>query len=189
MRALVLFTAAVIGAAGFAGVSRTDYLNAKKKFQALDKQSMKPGTRVSLTATELNAYVQAELPTVAPPGIRNPVVELHGNNVATGRAKIDFLKLRSAKGKATSWMMRKLLEGERDVAVTTRVTSSKGSATVDLQRVEVSGVPISGAALDFLVNNYLIPNYPDAKIGRPFALPKRVDRIEVTPGVAYVVTK
>jgi hypothetical protein len=60
---------------------------------------------------------------------------------------------------------------------------------VDLQRVEVSGVPISGAALDFLVDNYLIPNYPDAKIGRPFTLPKRVDRIEVTSGIAYVITK
>ena len=189
MRALALIAVAVVGAAGFAGVSRTDYLNAKKKFQALDKQAMKPGTRVSLTATELNAYVQNELPTVAPPGIRDPVVELHGNNVATGRAKVDFLKLRSARGKATSWMMRKLLEGERDVAVTTRVTSSNGRATVDLQRVEVSGVPISGGALDFLVDNYLIPNYPNAKIGRPFALPKRVDRIEVAPGVAYVVTR
>jgi hypothetical protein len=189
MRALALFAVAVVGAAGFAGVSRTDYLNAKKKFQAIDKQSMKAGTRVALTSPELNAYVQGELPTVAPQGIRNPVVELHGNNVATGRARIDFLKIRSAQGKPTSWMMRKLLEGERDVAVTTRVTSSNGRATVDLERVEVSGVPISGAALDFLVHNYLIPNYPDAKIGRPFTLHKRVDRIEVTPGVAYVVTK
>ena len=54
-----------------------------------------------------------------------------------------------------------------------------GKATVDLKRVEVSGIPIEGAALDFLVENYLIPNYPDAKIGRPFALHKRVDRIGV----------
>ena len=180
---------ALLSLAGFVGVSRKDYASAKRKFQSLDKQSMSPGTRVAITATELNAYVQSELPSVAPPGVRSPSVELHGNNVATGRAIIDFVKLRSARGKSTSWMMRKLFEGEREIAVTTSVTSGNGKATVNLQRVEVSGIPIQGAALDFLVNNYLIPNYPDAKIGRPFSLHKRVDRIEVTPGVAYIVTR
>jgi hypothetical protein len=85
--------------------------------------------------------------------------------------------------------MRKLLEGEREVVVTTRISSGAGKATVNLQRVEISGVPIEGAALDFILTNYLIPNYPEAKIGRPFALHKRVDRIEVEPGVAYVFTR
>jgi len=183
----VIFALLSIG--GFAGVSRTDYLSAKRKFQAIDKQPPKPGTRVSLTAAELNAYVQTELPTVAPPGIRNPEVELQGDNIATGRAIIDFLKLRSAQGKSTSWMIRKLLEGEREVAVTTSVRSGGGQATVDLQKVEISGIAIQGAALDFIISNYLIPNYPDAKIGRPFALHKHVDRIEVKPGVAYIITR
>ena len=86
-------------------------------------------------------------------------------------------------------MMRKLREGEREAAVTTRVRSGGGQATVDLQKVEIAGIPIQGAALDFVINNYLIPNYPDAKIGRPFALHKNVDRIEVARGVAYVITR
>jgi hypothetical protein len=34
-----------------------------------------------------------------------------------------------------------------------------------------------------------LPNYPDVKIGKPFSLPERVDKIEVTPGVAHVVTR
>ena len=33
--------------------------------------------------------------------------------------------------------------------------------------------------LDFLIENYLKPNYPNARIGQPFALHKHVDRIEV----------
>ena len=70
--------------------------------------------------------LQTELPMVAPTGIRDPQVELLGDNIATGRALIDFVKLRSAQGKATSWMMRKLLEGEREVAVTTRVRRAEG---------------------------------------------------------------
>jgi hypothetical protein len=180
---------ALLSLTGFAAVSRTDYQNAKRKFQSIDKQSLKPGSKISFTTPELNAYVQAELPTVAPRGIRNPKVELVGDNTATGRALIDFVAFRSAQGKSTNWLMRKLLEGEREVAVTTRISSGGGQATVDLQRVEISGLPIEGAALDFILSNYLIPNYPDVKIGRPFALHKRVDRIEVSPGVAYVFTR
>jgi hypothetical protein len=175
--------------AGFAAVSQADYQSAKRKFQAIDKKPPKPGTRISLTASELNAYVQTELPLVAPPGIRDPKVDLQGNNVATGRALIDFVKLRSGQGKSTNWMMRKLFDGEREVAVTTRVNSGGGQATVDLQSVEIGGIQIQGAALDFIINNYLIPNYPDAKIGKPFALHKHVEKIEVSSGVAYVTTR
>jgi hypothetical protein len=187
MRALAL--AVVLCTAGSVAATRTDYLSAKKKFQSIDKQAVKPGTRVAITSSEINSYVQNELPVVAPKGIRDPKVELKGGNVATGRAIIDFVKLRSAQGKSTNWILSKMLEGEREVAVTARVESGGGKATVDVQRVEISGIPIEGAALDFVIENYLIPNYPEAKIGRPFSLHQRVDRIEVSPGVAYIVTR
>ena len=73
------------------GVSQTDYLSAKRKFQTIDKQPPKPGTRITLTSPEINAYVQTELPKVAPAGIREPRIELLSGNTATGRALIDFL--------------------------------------------------------------------------------------------------
>ena len=38
MRAVAVISVALFAAAGPSGVSRTDYLNAKKKFQAIDKQ-------------------------------------------------------------------------------------------------------------------------------------------------------
>jgi hypothetical protein len=189
MRGIAIAALALVSAGGFAAVSRSDYLSAKKKFQAIDKNTVKPGTRVTLTSPELNAYVQTELPNVAPKGIRNPQVQLQGDNTATGKALIDFVKLRSTGGKSSGWLFRQLFSGEREIAVTTQIESGGGKATVHLKRVEVSGIPIEGAALDFLVNNYLVPNYPNAKIGKPFALHKRVDRIEVTPSAAHVVTR
>ncbi|MGH9659852.1 MAG: hypothetical protein ACRD96_14985, partial [Bryobacteraceae bacterium] len=63
-----------------------------------------------------------------------------------------------------------------------------GQATVDVQRVEVSGVPIEGAALDFLITNYLVPHYPDAKIGRPFNMHRNIDRLEIRPEAVAVFT-
>jgi hypothetical protein len=130
-----------------------------------------------------------ELPQVAPTGIRSPQVTLLGNNAATGRALINFLQIAHARGKEPNWVMRQMLDGERNVAVTAMMESRDGSARVHLQRVEVSGVPVQGAALDFLIQNYLLPNYPDAKIDQWFALKNNIDRIEVAPQVAYVVMK
>lgn len=187
MRSLVVSIALL--AAVTLAATRTDYVNVKRKFQSIETQQAKPGSRIAISSQELNAYVQTELPQVAPPGIRNPHVVLHGANTATGSALIDFLKLRSAQGQSTNWIMRKLLEGEREVKVTTSISSANGMATVNIQRVEVGGIPIQGATLDFLIRNYLIPNYPEAKIGQPFGLHHRVDHVEVAAGVAYVVLK
>ena len=46
---------------------------------------------------------------------------------------------------------------------------------------------IEGRMLDFLIHNYLLPAYPDAKVGEPFELGHRIERIDVKPGVASVI--
>jgi hypothetical protein len=186
MRLPLLIACTLISFAA-ATASRSDYLSVKQKFSSIEHYRSKPGSRVPISSRELNAYVATELPLVAPDGIRQPSVELHGDNIATGKAKINFLKIQHARGKAPNWLMDKLLDGEHDVAVTARVDSAGGTATVHLQRVEVSGVPLEGAALDFVIKHYLLPTYPDAKIDQPFQLHYKMDHFEVKPGMAYVV--
>ena len=51
--------------------ARSEYLSVKQKFDAIEKRQIQPGSRVPIKANELNAYVQAELPKVAPPGVRS----------------------------------------------------------------------------------------------------------------------
>src|ERR1035441_3155628 len=85
--------------------------------------------------------------------------------------------------------MSKLLDGERPVSVTARIRSSAGRATVDIERVEISGIVIDGRTLDFLIQNFLLPMYPDAIIGRPFELGHRIDRIDVSPSAVAVLLK
>jgi len=184
-----LLTSLALVLASTAVASKSEYNSIKRKFDQIEKQQLKPGTRVPITSGELNAYVQTELPKVAPEGIRQPVVELNGGNVATGRAMIDFVRLRSAQGETPGFLLRTLLQGEHSVSVTTRVRSGGGTATVDIEKVEIEGIPIQGAALDFLIRNYLLPRYPSAKIGKPFDLNYKMDRLEVTPGMAWVVMK
>ena len=55
-----------------------------------------------------------------------------------------------------------------------------------LVRVEIGGLAVTGAPLDFLVQNFFRPFYPNARIDEPFELAGDVDRIEVTPAEARV---
>lgn len=160
-----------------------DYLSAKRKFDLIDSERSRPGARVELTARELTAYIEHEVPT----GVRSPKLELVSPGVATGTALIDFGQVRRAQGYAPGWLMSKLLDGERPVTVTARITSSHGEVTVDVQRVVISGVAIDGKTLDFLIRNFLLAMYPDAAVGRPFELGHRIDRLDVQPAAVGVV--
>lgn len=160
--------------------SRSDYSSAQHKFDLIESGRLKPGARVSFTERELNAYVEQELPKAVPQGVREPKLEL-GAGTATGSALIDFLKLEHAAGNPPGWLMRQLLQGERPVTVTARIASGKGRATVDLQSVEISGVTIEGRVLDYLIHNYLNVYYPNAKVGEPFEMSYRIDRLDIQP--------
>jgi hypothetical protein len=164
---------------------QAEYLSAKRKFEQIEGGRLKAGSRVSLTARELSSYAYYEAREAYPDGVRETSVKL-GTDVASGAALIDFGKIRRAQGQAPGWMMSRLLDGERPVRVTARVRSAGGYATVDVESVEISGFVIDGNVLDYLVRNYLLPNYPDAKVGEPFELGKRVERIEVRPSAVNV---
>jgi hypothetical protein len=71
--------------------------------------------------------------------------------------------------------------------VNARIRSASGTATVDVQRVEISGITVQGRLLDFLIHNYLQPMFPDAKVGQPFALGHHMERWEVQPSAVGVI--
>src|SRR5436189_283436 len=50
-----------------------------------------------------------------------------------------------------------------------------------------SRVTIDGKMLDYLIQHYLIPQFPEAKVGQPFELAHHIDRLEVTPDAVGVV--
>uniref|UniRef100_Q01WS5 DUF2993 domain-containing protein n=1 Tax=Solibacter usitatus (strain Ellin6076) TaxID=234267 RepID=Q01WS5_SOLUE len=169
-------------AAGLA-VAAGDYFSAKQKFDSIENGRLHPGAHVTLSYPELTAWVEKE----APRGVRSPNLRVTERDLATGTALIDFAKLERSQGQRPGWLMSKLLEGERPVSVTARIRSANGHATVDLQRVEISGVTIDGRTLDFLVQNFLLALYPDAVIGKPFELGHRIDRLDVAPAAVGVV--
>lgn len=162
--------------------------NVAHKVDLIESGRAKPGSVIAFSSTELNAWVSAQAPTVVPQGFRNPRLEL-GNGMATGYALIDFLKIGQSSGLEANWFVAKLIEGEKPVTATASLESANGRAMVHIQRVEVGGVRVSGAALDFLIRTFFLPLYPNAKIDEPFELADGIDHIDVTPGEARVYIK
>lgn len=163
--------------------------SAEQKLASISEGKAKRGSVVVFTPAEVNAWVAAKVPVAVPQGVRNTYVDL-GTDVATATALIDFLKIRNTTATESGWLMRKMLEGERPVKVNVRLVSSAGRCTVYLSRVEVSGAHVSGAPLNFIIDNFFRPLYPDAKINEPFELDYNMERIEIRPaGIRVLMNK
>jgi hypothetical protein len=171
-------TAAVFFLAITAGAD--DYQSAKYKIDLIEDDRATPGSRIWLSAGELNAYARTEAPKVVPRGLRETRLEL-GKGTATGSALVDFLKVRELNGPPASRLIAWFLSGERPVQATAKIESGRRRATVYVQQVTVSGMTARGAVLDFLIANFLLPYYPEAKIGQPFDLKHGVERFEISP--------
>ncbi len=160
----------------------------RQKLDLLRSGHATPGSTITFTSHELNAYARWALPAYLPHGVREPRLEL-GNGSATATAMVDFLQVRQGAGQTTNWFLSKLIEGEHPVRVSASIRSSRGRATVYLNRVEISGVAVSGSTLDFLIDNFFHPLFPEAKINQPFELEDHVERIDVRPDAARAVVK
>jgi hypothetical protein len=159
---------------------------AHQKFGRIEDEKLPAGARVDLTAAELNAWAADEARIWAPGATRNIHLEL-GNGAATGTILIDFPKLNKAvTGEDPGWLMKNLFAGERPVTVRVRFESSNRRARVDVERVEVSGVPIEGATLNFLIEEWLKPTFPDVKVNQWFNLGFRINRFTVSPNAVSV---
>ncbi len=165
-----------------------DSLSAQRKIDAIAAGKYRPGSTVLFSPREIDAWVNAEARTYVPHGLTDLRLTL-GMGVITATAQVDFLKLKqdaagAALGDLEQWLEQNLLAGERPVTVMCRLESRAGKARVDVERVEISGVPIEGATLDFLIRTWL----PNVSVNRWFDLAPGVERIAVRPqGLAVYI--
>ena len=150
----------------------------RRKLNLLE-QDLAPAGWVTFSAKEVNTLAAEEIPKQGITGVTRPYVEL-GRNSAIGSARIDFARIRESSGEPPGPLVR-LLGGEKDVSVAVNFRSSAGTVQIDVTRVTINGLAIEGRLLDWLVENYLLPLYPTAKIGKPFEIGFHVEHIEVSP--------
>jgi hypothetical protein len=164
------------------------FQRAENKLDRIESGRSRPGSVIVFTPAEMNAWARGRVPQMYQ-GIRDISVQL-GTGAATGSAFVDFLKMRQGQGLPTNSLLAKLIEGERPLKVSIQLESIRGSATARLTRLEISGIAVTGAALDFLVNEFFLHLFPDAKVNKPFELHDNIDRIELRPdGVRVTMRK
>ena len=164
------------------------FQRAESKLDRIQSGHARPGSVIVFTPAEMNAWARGRVPQMYQ-GIRDPNVQL-GAGAATGSAFVDLLKMRQGEGLATNSLIAKLIEGERPLKVSIQLESSHGRATARLTRLEISGIAVTGAPLDFLVNEFFLHLFPDAKVNKPFELHDNMERIELRPdGVRVTMRK
>lgn len=183
MRPLLLLILAAVLHAANPVLDRVDY-----KLNLIDSGRARRGSVILFTPAEMNAWARSRVPQMYQ-GITDPSIQL-GMGAATGSATIDFLKMRQGEGVATNPLIAKLIEGERPLKVSVQLESAHGRATAKLTRLEISGIAVTGAPLDFLVNQFFLKLFTDAKVNQPFELRDNIDRIELRPdGVRVTIKK
>jgi hypothetical protein len=166
-----------------------DYASAKRKVEQIEGEKLPARSIITFSLRESNAYAREEARKEVGDAITNPKLEFAAERV-TGSAWIDFVKARTNRGEPPGFLLRALLRGEKHVSVTARVRSWEGKCQVDLEAVEIAGIPVSGRMLDLIIEYYLTPRYPEAVIGKPFELRHRLERIDVgVNGVSLKIGK
>jgi hypothetical protein len=153
-----------------------------RKLNLIEADKLPAGSRVVFTARELNDYAREE----APKGVRGIKLEL-GVGLATASAVVDLNELNKVQGGPSNFILEKLLAGERPLRVTARIQSANGQLRVDIESVEFAGMTLEHAMVDFLIQHFIMPKFPNARVGEWVPLVHRVDRIEIKPAAATVV--
>jgi hypothetical protein len=166
--------------AAFAALSATGSQSAREKLAKIEQEKLPPRAVVAFTPAELNAYAAEQVRTAVGDAVRQPRLEFDAAAI-TGSAQVDFVKLQTSRGQPPGMILRWLLRGEKPVSVRVRLSSAKGQARVDIEEVRVSGIPLTGSALELVIDYYLRPRYPEVAIAEPFELRHKVDRLEVSP--------
>jgi hypothetical protein len=172
-RRLMLLALAIIPMCG----AETLAESARAKLKLIEDDKAAPGSVITISSAELNAWIRAELGEEPQLGLRDPKFEMGEGGTASFEAFADFQKLAGAQG----GLFATLLSGERKVKIVILPETAAGKVTVHLKLVEISGVPLSGMLLALAAKLVLTQIYDDVKIDEPFDLGHNMDHAVIEP--------
>lgn len=128
-------------------------------------------TPTIMTEEEINDYFAAGRVKL-PQGVKK--VTLEGRSgIVTGHATIDFDEIRA--GQKSSNPLLSLFNGTHNVQVEAGASAANGSAKVHVRTVSIDGLSVPRIALEYFVNKYITPKYPNVGIDSTFALTNKID--------------
>ena len=124
-----------------------------------------------LTEDEVNAYL-ASGAVKLPRGVQR--VRLEGlPGIVNADARVDFDQI--TQGSRSMNPLLALFSGVHQVQVASHAHGEHGVGHVHVDSVSLDGVEVPQIALQFFVDRYIKPKYPDIGIDSRFQMPDRID--------------
>ncbi len=155
------------------------YMSMDKKIAAIESNSSNPPAQpqtTTVTQDELNAYLNEGGVTV-PKGLSNIKIAFSPGNLHAS-SQVDFDQLSEGHGGGNP-IFSALFSGTHDVEADAQASGSGGQGTVTLQTVKLDGVTVPKSALEYLIQHYVKPKYPQAGMTSTFALPDNIQSAAV----------
>jgi hypothetical protein len=180
-----------------ATVSRQSAEEFTQKIALIQRQADSPASparagarRTRLTEDELNSWFMYRAQPVLPAGVSQPQVTILGEGRLAGQAIIDLdavAKRRSSSGGAFDPLS--LIGGKVPVSVSGILHTRDGMARFEVQRAEMSGVPVPVTVLQEVLTYYSRSDErpQGVRLADAFSLPANIRQIEVGEGQAVVV--
>ena len=161
---------------------------AERKFQHIRENAERnppDQTPTRFTRGEINAYFasgRVQLPT----GVQQVRFSSTPGSI-DAVARVDFDAI-TAKQQSSNPLLS-LFSGVHDVRVVARAEGSGHTGHVHVERVELDGTAIPRMALEFFIDRYLKPKYPNLGMDSTFELPNRIDTAVVGENELTVTQK
>jgi hypothetical protein len=158
----------------------------ERKIAYLKQNSARPHPDpkpTELTESEANAYFN-EGGVKLPKGVSGVHLMAKPGQI-DGRAQVDFEQIMQGRGSSNPFYS--LFSGEHQVHAVSDASGANGIGKIHIQTVELDGVQIPQFALEWFVQHYLTPKYPNVGMTSTFKLPLRIDSAAVEAGKVILV--
>jgi hypothetical protein len=157
--------------------------------QANAEAAAKTPRSTPFSEDETNSYLKFKSGPLLPTGLAEPVITMHGQGRVTGRAVVDLDVVRQKQSSGGWFDPTSYLTGKLPVSAVGRIVTGDGRGRFELERAEVSGVPVPKSLLAQMVNYFTrtAENPNGSSIYDTFELPAEIQRIDIATGRFTVV--
>jgi hypothetical protein len=164
------------------------FRSAQQKFNYIESNAERqPPDRkpTSITTNEFAAWLNGG--GVALPAGVSDVKFSSVPAVITANARVDFDKL-TAGAKSANPLLS-IFSGVHDVEMTAQASGAQGVGSVRVESMTIDGMKVPRMAMQYAVDKYLKPKYPNVGLDSRFKLPARIDVAVVGSNIVTLTQK
>lgn len=160
----------------------------QQKVAYLEKNAARPTPEPKptvITQDEANAYF-AEGGVKLPKGVNSLKLSAEPGTI-DAHAQVDFDAI-TQKARSSNPLLG-VFTGTHDVHAIAEASGRNGNGTITIQHIYLDNIEVPQIALQFFVDRYLKPKYPNVGLTSTFKLPLKIDSATVESGKVILLQK